>query len=267
MTEKLLAFTFNRSIFDFLRNVELADPQFHVSSDIDILVGADLFWQILCIGQIKSSAEQPMLQKTRFGWIVAGRLAQSANVAKAVQSFHSSIIDDQLHEQIKRFWQIESIENAGNFTINEVLCEQHFRSNVTRNLEGRYIVKLPIKAQVIDRLGCSKEIAMKRLFGLERKFMRDPSLKSQYVQFLNEYVELGHMQKISESSDDLESAFYLPHHGIFKGPSDSSKLRVVFDASSKTSSGISLNDALMTSPVVQQDLMSILLRFRMFLYC
>jgi len=41
---------------------------------------------------------------------------------------------------------------------------------------------------------------------------------------------------------------------------------VVFDASCKTSTGLSLNDALMVGPVVQQDLMSILMRFRTFRY-
>jgi len=43
-------------------------------------------------------------------------------------------------------------------------------------------------------------------------------------------------------------------------------LRVVFDASCKTAEGISLNDAVMVGPVLQQDLLSILLRFRSFKY-
>jgi len=56
----------------------------------------------------------------------------------------------------------------------------------------------------------------------------------------------------------------MPHHCIIKESSTTAKLRVVFNASSKTTSGISLNDALMAGPVLQQDLLSILLRFRKF---
>ena len=56
--------------------------------------------------------------------------------------------------------------------------------------------------------------------------------------------------------------FYLPHHCVFKEDSTTTKLRVVFDGSAKTSNGISLNDSLMVGPVVQNDLFTILKRFR-----
>ena len=56
--------------------------------------------------------------------------------------------------------------------------------------------------------------------------------------------------------------FYLPHHCVFKEESTTIKLRVVFDGSAKTSNGISLNDSLMVGPFVQNDLFTILIRFR-----
>lgn len=59
--------------------------------------------------------------------------------------------------------------------------------------------------------------------------------------------------------------YYLPHHCVIKETS-TTRLRVVFDASSQTTSGISLNDALLTGPVLQQELFCILLRFRSFEY-
>jgi hypothetical protein len=54
----------------------------------------------------------------------------------------------------------------------------------------------------------------------------------------------------------------LPHHEVFK--QSSGKLRVVFDASAKTSNGKSLNNILCRGPTIQQDLFSILTRFRTF---
>ena len=54
----------------------------------------------------------------------------------------------------------------------------------------------------------------------------------------------------------------MPHHAVIKPDSTTTKLRVVFDASCATSTGISLNNALMVGPVVQEDLLTIILRFR-----
>ncbi|XP_029163314.1 uncharacterized protein LOC114934768 [Nylanderia fulva] len=73
------------------------------------------------------------------------------------------------------------------------------------------------------------------------------------------------MRLVPAHAVDRESV-YLPHHGVFKGIGRNAKLRVVFDASCKTTSGISLNDALMIGPTVQQDLISIITRFRTFAY-
>lgn len=72
---------------------------------------------------------------------------------------------------------------------------------------------------------------------------------------------------LSDAQDHEEiGSCYLPHHCVFKTAGQSSKIRVVFDASSKTSTGVSLNDALLVGPVVQQDLTTILMRFRTFRY-
>ncbi|XP_071571139.1 uncharacterized protein [Temnothorax nylanderi] len=53
--------------------------------------------------------------------------------------------------------------------------------------------------------------------------------------------------------------FYLPHHGVFKSDSTTTKLRVVFDASAK---GVSLNQMLRSGPKLQSDIVVILLRIR-----
>jgi len=62
------------------------------------------------------------------------------------------------------------------------------------------------------------------------------------------------------------SRYYIPHHAVLKNNSLTTKLRVVFDASCKTSTGVSLNECLLVGPTLQQDLFSILLRFRTFPY-
>lgn len=237
MTDKLPAFTLKRKAFEIPRNIKLADPQFHVSSDIDILVGAELFWQVLCIGQIKASLEHPTIQKTLFGWILAGRL-QASTPARRIHSLHASVTNNQLSDQLTRFWQLETIENANNFTANEASCEEHFLNSITRNPQGRFIAKLPLNEQVVHKIGDTKATAMKRLLGLEKRFARDPNLKIQYARFLDEYQALGHMKQIPDATHHEQGVFYLPHHCVFKNTADSSKIRVVFDASCKSSTVI-----------------------------
>nr|XP_031842135.1 uncharacterized protein LOC116431199 [Nomia melanderi] len=116
-----------------------------------------------------------------------------------------------------------------------------------------------------DYLGESKSRALKRLESLERKLHRDTTLRKEYHAVMNEYFELGHMERIPEDRDS-SGGYYLPHHGVTKVTSATTKLRVVFDGSAATSTGISLNDTLHTGPKIQDDLLYILLRFRIHRY-
>jgi len=77
ITQKLPQKFIRTSHFRFPSNIQLADPNFNNPSDIDILVGAEVFWQLICIGQIKGCKDHPTLQKTKFGWILSGRIADS----------------------------------------------------------------------------------------------------------------------------------------------------------------------------------------------
>ncbi|XP_077258570.1 uncharacterized protein LOC143895378 [Temnothorax americanus] len=113
-------------------------------------------------------------------------------------------------------------------------------------------------------LGESKTMALRRLFRLERRLQRDPILKERYVAFLQEYERLGHMHRVSEETTP-EVSYYLPHHCVIKTDSTTG-VRVVFDALAPTDNGISLNDLQMMGPTLQQDLFSILIRFRIFFY-
>ncbi|CAI6355627.1 unnamed protein product [Macrosiphum euphorbiae] len=57
------------------------------------------------------------------------------------------------------------------------------------------------------------------------------------------------------------STFYLPLHPVIKLSSLITELRVVFDASAKSTSNLSLNDLLLCGPIVQDDLVTILMQF------
>ena len=83
-----------------------------------------------------------------------------------------------------------------------------------------------------------------------------------YSEFMQEYEELGRMNEINEDTSSTEEWYYLPHHTVIKNSSSIACTRVVFDGSCHSSNRLSLNDTLLVGPTIQQDLYSIVLRFR-----
>ncbi|XP_062707726.1 uncharacterized protein LOC134288058 [Aedes albopictus] len=82
---------------------------------------------------------------------------------------------------------------------------------------------------------------------------------------MQEYLDLGHMEKAGTFSlveQPNEECYFIPHHAIQRPDSSTTKVRVVFDASAKSSNGISLNDLLLVGPTLQPHLVNILLAFR-----
>ncbi|XP_077301765.1 uncharacterized protein LOC143922413 [Arctopsyche grandis] len=192
------------------------------------------------------------LLSTSFGWVVSGELSAVPN-ANISWGCHLSLV-----QSIRAFWELEE-PSPNNDTLDEVdPTERLFRSTTTRDESGRFVVRLPFLGNSLQ-LGASRVSAESRLRSLEARLTRNPEMQGQYRGFLQEYMELGHM---SEYGAETGPHFYLPHHAVLKAASLTTKLRVVFDGSAKTSSGSSLNDLLRVGPRLQDDIFNILLRFR-----
>ncbi|GFW49748.1 integrase catalytic domain-containing protein [Trichonephila clavipes] len=111
------------------------------------------------------------------------------------------------------------------------------------------------------QLGLSKNFAVKRLNSTLIRLNKNPDIKKLYSDFLDEYENLGHMKEVKE--DILPNPHYhIPHQAVLRPDISTTKLRVVFNASSKNSNGISLNDTLLKGGNVQNELWRTLLRFR-----
>jgi hypothetical protein len=64
-------------------------------------------------------------------------------------------------------------------------------------------------------------------------------LHQAYSEFMREYEELGHMNQINEDTSSTQERYYLPHHTVFKSSSSTTRTRVVFDGSCRSSNGLS----------------------------
>ncbi|XP_070068129.1 uncharacterized protein [Drosophila takahashii] len=145
--------------------------------------------------------------------------------------------------------------------------ESQFARTYKRSKDGVYIVEYPFKGGA-PPIESTLPQATNRLVSLERKFRRHPELKQQYEDFLDDYLQRGHMEQLTsvQAGESLDTSVYLPHHAVIKMDSLTTKCRVVFDGSGKDSSGISLNDRLHVGPPIQRDLLGVCLRFRQHRY-
>ncbi|XP_008212566.1 uncharacterized protein LOC103317205 [Nasonia vitripennis] len=146
----------------------------------------------------------------------------------------------------------------------DVEYEQLFARGHSRDPSGRYIVPLPLKAGGTSLLGESLTQARIALSTMHRRMKRDPKLGAEYVRFVEDYIRLGHMRRLTPSEvEDLTVAVcYICHHGIWQKGDTEDKLRVVFNASRPTSSGYSLNDVMHAGPKLQNDLAVVVTRWR-----
>ena len=245
----------------------MADPMFHKPQKIDILIGGEIFFELLCVGQIKPGPNLPIIQKTSLGWIVSGKCNKT--VDSRVQVCHVSNHignEDTIESIVQRFWELEAIPNEDKvvLTKEQQQCEEHFRTTVCQLKSGRLQVSLPFKEDP-SSLGWSFETAKRRFLSLERRLSKEPSTRDMYHDFMKEYLDLGHMS-ITDNQIPTSPHYFIPHQVVLRPQSTSTKLRVVFDASSRSTSQKSLNDLLMVGPTIQNTLYSTLLRFRLHEY-
>lgn len=235
---------------------QLADPEFYTPGPIDMLLGAELFYELLERDKCVLS-EHVMLQQTRLGWIVTGKLAfdhynTMVFLANGVKNAMPKVM--AANSALSFF-----ISKSHSLRSEEIKAEEHFNQTVTRNIDGRFVVRLPLCADATTLAG-SQQMAKRRFFNLERRLVKDSALSLQYKSFMDEYLELDHMEVVEMSRS--KPTYYLPHHPVFKAGSSTTKVRVVFDGSAAAPSGHSLNDLLLKGPKVQPDISKILWRFR-----
>lgn len=252
-----------------LESLELADPGYATPGRIDILLGAEVYSDILLDGILKHPQENLLAQNTILGWVLSGKMSsESTSARRKFTNLHVQVKED---EMLKQFWELENEPNSIDRKLSkeEERCENYYDATTMRDKEGRYIVKLPFKDEdPVCHYGNTCELAGKRLEFLERKLSRDKKLKEEYTRVMDEYINLNHMIEVDLERINNPKSVYLPHHAVLREDKTTSKLRVVFDASCKDSiNGISLNDCLLVGPKLQQDLRHILMRWRMHKIC
>lgn len=216
-------------------------------------------------GKVIGGRSGPTTIHTKVGWILSGPVdQQEVTVNLTLASTHNLKVDaypteSSLDDRLKQFWELESL----GIMKDEVSVYEKFVQQI--KFDGRrYEVKLTWKIHH-QPLPDHFELCRKRLIGLLRRLRQNPQLLSEYNFIIQDQLKNGVVEVVSQPTQVVgDQAHYLPHHGILRQDSTTSKLRIVYDASAR-STGPSLNDCLYTGPKFGQSIFvnDILLRFRL----
>lgn len=260
ITECLPNTNFSKKLIRWPGSVNLADPNFNVSRKVDAILGINDFCLCLRDGQVDLGTDLPGLLNTTFGWIFCGNLVLTR--AQLVKMPETSVCQF-LQEDLTKFWTMEELPSQHVMSNSDAVCEQLYVESVSRDSTGRYEVDLPVKRDMLPKLGNSFNMALRCLLSLEKKFQSNQDLFNKYSDFVHEFVKLGHGHWVDDFPNSSQPEFYMPHLAVVRADAITTQLRVVFNASARSSTGLSLNDILYTGPVVQANLFEILLRFRL----
>ncbi|GFR30868.1 integrase catalytic domain-containing protein [Trichonephila clavata] len=187
----------------------------------------------------KMEEDADNLEDSVFGYIVTGSIQNNQS-----NYYFCNFIQDQVDKNLTKFWDLETIGIK-----EESSCDpddqamQHFKSSVRFN-NGRYEAVFPWKRDK-QELNDNFSVVENRAKSLAKRFIRDPTLFTQYVEILKEYESQGIIERVFQIEKPTDRAvFYLPHQAVFRQESLTTKMRIVFDASSHEDGQLALNECI-----------------------
>lgn len=153
----------------------LADPLFWKLNGVSMLLGIE-FWATIIDVQAYKIGRSALLQESLLGNLVMGRIAsddaiEQCEIEQKV-SVHATSFNE-LEKIMKRFWEFEDLNLCTTKTDEDDLVEYLFRQSHSRDETGRHTVSILIKPGV-QSIGSSRSIALRRFFGQEKRFEREP---------------------------------------------------------------------------------------------
>ena len=260
--------------YPHLQGIELADLSTGSSEiEIDVLIGADYYWNFVSSIVRRGETAGPIALYTKLGWVLSGPVVTECQnkpgCAVNLTSTHVLRVDtvafepkespDNLHDLLSKFWDLETL----GIRQDEMSVYDKFTQEVKFNGE-RYEAKLPFKEEH-PMLPDNYALCVKRLSSTLRRLRAKPEVLQEYDRIISEQEKSGIVQKVQVEKPTIPgTVHYLPHREVIRMDRETTKLRVVYDASAKSNKGEdpSLNDCLYAGPALTPLIFDILLRFR-----
>ena len=232
------------------------DKRFYMTAKgehpIHLILGDGTYSRIRTEKVYKGNPGDPLVEETTFGWVIHGGEDYSSDACM----FTREVYD---YEQLYSL-DVLGVEDRGENDQMQVLAE--FRENITRQEDGRYQVSIPwIPASKLTTT--NEQPSRRRLFNVNEKLAKDENLKQEYEKIINDQLASGVIEKAPDEPSG-ERVYYMPHKPVVRQDASTTKVRMVFDASSKPHPlASSINNCMFTGPPLQPLLWDIMVRARM----
>jgi len=249
-----------------LCDLPLADRCTKPKEEIDILVGSNFYWSIVT-GEVIREEDGLVAVNSKLGWLLSGPvdsldIGDLSHVNVVISGISNSQVsgdrDDVLYKSLREFWELESLS-----IVDVPVKVSSFVPSISFN-DNRYSITLPWKddhVEIPDHL----TLCESRLRGLLHRLRSTPDLLLEYDKIIKDHLECGMVEVVEPDQPSVihKNVHYLPHHGVIRQASQTTKLRIVYNGSARAfSSESSLNDCLETGPNYIPKLFDILVRFR-----
>ncbi|GBN17638.1 hypothetical protein AVEN_58685-1, partial [Araneus ventricosus] len=154
------------------------------------------------------------------------------------------------------------INDRGNISECDENLITRFENNLTFK-NGRYETKL-FWDKNPSKLHNNFEIAKRRFEKLCMRMKENNWLYNEYTTIVADQLNLNIVEEWSSNNEG--NSFHMPHSAVVRTDKETTKVRMVFDASPKGKGHKSLNDCLAPGPPLNPKILDVLLRFREFVY-
>lgn len=240
--------------FTHLEGVVMDDGDTKSELPIHLILGASEYSRIKTDTKPRiGKAGEPIAELTTLGWTMMSA-GKEAHLSSVYLTRTSSTDYDQLCSL-----DVLGLEDRPNGDQQTVYDD--FKEQLRRSDEGWYETGLLWKHGQ-DLLPNNECGSLRRLESLIKKLQKEPNLLAQYDEVIQDQLAKGIVEKVS--SDPVGREFYIPHKPVIRESAESTKLRIVFDASARSNEkSPSLNDCLETGPPLQNLLWDVLIRNRL----
>jgi len=126
------------TVRDRCSHLLLADPSFDSPAPVELLLGADVFPQVLSSKRQELGPGLPTAFDTIFGWVLLGPIDSNYFSAQP-QSLVVSLLTTSIESVMERFWQVEEPDEVPSSFTDEGKCEEIFSAESYRDSSCRFV--------------------------------------------------------------------------------------------------------------------------------
>ena len=239
--------------YDHLKGVKMDDMDTKEFLPVRLILGVCDYTKIKTeTAPLIGAANEPIAEKTKFGWTIISP-GKEVDLSPMFLTQTSTVDYDNLCRL-----DVLGLTDCATGDQEEVYSE--FKEQLRRDEEGWFETSLPWKGNH-PPLPSNEAGSLRRLTGLVKK-LRSQGTIERYEQVIQDQIKTGIVERVSGPATG-QHEFYIPHKAVVRDTAETTKLRVVYDASARAYSGApSLNECLNPGPPLQNKLWSVLVRSR-----